>query len=88
MPLRISYHVTKKAVALCKHVERNGKDKDAEFGLYSDQEPSSLDDPILRRNKFPLLLPAPPPPKFKSSTASVQVASMCLCIPAIKSLSS
>lgn len=65
MPLRISYHVTKKAVALCKHVERNGKDKDAEFGLYSDQEPSSLDDPILRRNKFPLLLPAPPPPQIQ-----------------------
>ncbi|KAG9482309.1 hypothetical protein GDO78_011153 [Eleutherodactylus coqui] len=63
------YHLIKKAVAVCKHLERNRKDKDAKFRLILIE---SRIHRLARYYKTWRVLP--PNWKYESSTASALVA--------------
>ncbi|KAG5214854.1 hypothetical protein JEQ12_000430 [Ovis aries] len=63
------YHLIKKAVAVRKHLERNGKDKDAKFHLILIESRIHRLSPYYKPKRL-----LPPNWKYESSTASALVA--------------
>ena len=63
------YHLIKKAVAVRKHLERNGKDKDAKFHLILIESRIHRLSPYYKTKRL-----LPPNWKYESSTASALVA--------------